>query len=259
MHAYRVAARARRAALIVPVRRRRDDALGFLAAPLAFDFVRSFAGRAGRRSTGSGSTRCSPRWRQRAPTCSASGVARPTIDPRARRRDALRRAGPRGARAAAAGTLDPGQRARCAGVRDRVRAPLRPARSAGVRWRRSPGGSFGRPAARLRRSTRRRATAPRRARATRAGLLPEQDGMADDAGLRPLPAGPGAPFDGPGDRRGARVDARHRPAAARGVVDERWNLHRGRRSRSMDVTLDRSRSRCSGTGCSRSPTSSRRR
>ena len=129
VHGYRIAAALGSTRLVVPSGAGVMSAMGFLAAPIAFDFTHSFPGRLDAldwaRVNGlahrDGGGRDGPARLRRA--------AWPGRDAPPRGRDALRRAGARGARPPAAGPPHPGQRPRPAkGLRDRVPAPLRPPR-----------------------------------------------------------------------------------------------------------------------------------
>ncbi len=213
VHGYRIAAALGSPRLIVPSGAGVMSAIGFLAAPIAFDFTRSFPGRLDAldwaRVNGlldrDGSRRHRP--------AGLGWSARSRRHPSPRRRDALRRAGARGARAAAAGTAHPGQCPRAArGVRDRIPAPLRPARSAG-------GGGSDHLARRLVRSATRspaldRAGGDGRCRVRAQGHAPGLCARAgrDDRrrGLRSLPAGTGRDVHRSRHRRGTRIDHRHR-------------------------------------------------
>ena len=106
--------------------------------------------------------------------------ARSRRDPPPRRRDALRRAGARDARAAAAGTAHPGQRPRAARRRSRPSTCASTAGSARrCRWKRSPGASSHPardPICGFRPRRRRRAMPSRRARARAGPTCPSRAG-----------------------------------------------------------------------------------
>ena len=156
-----------------------------------------------------------PRWRQKAATLLASaGLPGAGCHPPPRRRDALRRAGARGARAATAGTAHAGQRPRAArGVRERIPPALWPARPAGGGGSDHLARRLVRAATRSAASTASEATgdAESARKGTRRAYVPEQGGMTDVAVYDRYRLGPGATLHWPRDRRGARIDDRHRP------------------------------------------------
>ena len=143
------------------------------------------------------------------PATSASGA----------RRDALRRAGARGARPLPAGALTAGQRRRAhRRLRDRVSRALRPL-AAGVameaiNWRVVVSGPRARSLVRARR---RSAAGERRARPSRRprrAYFPEAGGYDDDAVYDRYRLGPGAPSPAPPSSRSANRPPSSAPARA---------------------------------------------
>ena len=210
VHASGVAARARLAALIAPFGAGVMSTVGFLVAPLAFDFVRTWpapldaldwdrveravgrAWRRGRRRAGSlaASAPTEITHTPGAPTCATSARAtRSGSTVAGREPDACRRCAPRSRRCTAAlRPPRPGRRRARGDQLARASSGPRPSRA---RWP-SP------------------ATPATALKGERAGWHPRARRPHGDAGLRPLRARAGRPPRGPGDRRGARVDARHR-------------------------------------------------
>ena len=208
-----------------------SSALGFLAAPLAFDFVRTWRWHARRRVDWDRVNGLLPRWRPRATALLAESGRR------AGARSSTR--GPPTCATSARGTRSASgcQRARCgrptsciersSGEYARLYGRTRPG---GAASRRSTGAWYR--LAHGRTSSWRAVAvdaASRSPEARRAAYFPALGGLRRDARLRPLRAPPGRSVDGPGDRRGARVD---RSSSARGSASRSTTAHL-----SLEVTL----------------------
>ncbi len=218
-HAARVARILGIGEVIVPPASGAAAALGFLVAPISFEFVTSLPGVLRRARSRDGQ---SPPRRPRGAGAHAPHGGRGGGRRRHRhaaRRDAPPRSGPRHRRAAPGGSPPargpPGHRDR---LRCRVRAPLHPR----VHGDRHPGDQLARPHRRAgshggRRRSGRCGVGSGRAEGRPSRVLSGIRGLRPDTGVRPVRPGPGPSPDGPRHRRGARVhDGRAAGRPARG-------------------------------------------
>ena len=215
VHGYRVAARARRTDADRAVRRRRDvDA----SASWPRRWRSTSCARGRRRSTTLDWDRVEALLAEMEREGAPAGVVRRRARPDHARRGRPTCATPaRATRSAWSGPRSARRTPVAARrVRGGVRAALRPARPRGRRrWRRSPGACSRRARDPSVRAGRCAGESRRRGAARASGRPTSRARRADrDPGLRPLPARARRALRGPGDRRGARVDARSSAPAA---------------------------------------------
>ena len=226
------------------------SSVGFLVAPLAFDFVRSWPAALDDARLERAEGLFAEMEREGVDVLASSGVAADEITHERERRHALRRPGPRDPVAwPTRGVTHADGRAAFEAEYERLYGRLGPARRARDR---SPGACSQRARARPSRSRSSRCgrSAPG-AEGRAPGLLPELGGLTATPVYDRYRLAPGAPLEGP-----AIVEERESTLVIRpggdGVVDDRWYRPRGDGG-VMDVLA----SRCSGTACCRSSTSSR--